>query len=121
VGWIFDHSSCHGIFTEDALIAQRMNAHPGGKQHLMRDTVWQGRVQKMVFSIGVAKGLIQILKERGVPWGAFFLDSSHKVITKSRFVTWIRDILCSIGLPQHNFASHSFCTGAATTAAASWY
>ena len=29
---------------------------------LMRVTVWQGRVQKMVFSIGVAKGLIQVLK-----------------------------------------------------------
>ena len=42
-----------------------MNACPGGKQPLMWDTVWQGRVQKMVFSVGVAKGLIQVLKERG--------------------------------------------------------
>jgi hypothetical protein len=65
VVWIFDHSSCHGVFAEDAQITQRMNAKPGGKQPLMRDTVWQGRVQKMVFSIGVAKGLIQVLTERG--------------------------------------------------------
>ena len=65
VVWIFDHSSCHRAFADDALNAYKMNARPGGKQPLMRDTVWQGRVQKMVFSIGVAKGLIQVLKERG--------------------------------------------------------
>ena len=65
VVWIFDHSSCHGAFAEDALNAYKMNARPGGKQPLLRDTVWQGRVQKMVFSVGVAKGLIQVLKERG--------------------------------------------------------
>ena len=63
--WIFDHSSSHGAFAEDALNASKMNARPGSKQPLMRDTVWQGRVQRMVFSIGVAKGLIQILNERG--------------------------------------------------------
>ena len=39
-------------------------------------------------------------------------------MTKPRFVTQIRDILCTIGLPQHHFAGHSFRIGAATTAAA---
>ena len=72
--WIFDHSSCHGAFAEDALNAHKMNARPGGKQPLMRDTVWQGRVQKMVFSIGVAKGLIQVLKERGKYWNGMKLE-----------------------------------------------
>ena len=61
VVWVFDHSSCHGAFVENALNAYKMNARPGGKQHLI-DTVWQGRVQKMVFSVGVATGLIQVLK-----------------------------------------------------------
>ena len=42
-----------------------MNAKPGGKQPKMRDTVWYGKVQKLVFRIGVSKGLIQVLKERG--------------------------------------------------------
>ena len=55
---MFDHSSCHGAYADDALIASRMNAKPGG-------TVWDGKVQRMVFSVGVAKGLIQVLKERG--------------------------------------------------------
>ena len=32
---------------------------------MLRDTVWEGRVQNMVTDSGVPKGLIQILKERG--------------------------------------------------------
>ena len=63
--WIFDHSSCHGAYSEDSLNAYKMNAKPGGKQPKMRDTVWQGKVQHMVFRIGVPKGLIQVLTERG--------------------------------------------------------
>lgn len=65
VVWVFDHSSCHRAYAEDTLIASRMNAKPGGKQLLLRDTVWDGKVQKMVYNVGVAKGLIQVLKERG--------------------------------------------------------
>ena len=32
----------------------------------MRDTIWAGRVQKMVDSSGVPKGMRQILEERGI-------------------------------------------------------
>ncbi|KAL5477557.1 hypothetical protein EMCRGX_G024368 [Ephydatia muelleri] len=46
--WIFDHSSCHNTNVDNVLIASNMNAKPGGKQHMLRDTVWKGRVQKMV-------------------------------------------------------------------------
>ena len=63
--WVFDHSSCHGAYSEDSLNAYKMNAKPGGKQPKMRDTVWQGKVQRMVFNIGIPKGLIQVLTERG--------------------------------------------------------
>ena len=65
VVWIFDHSSCHGAYAPDALLASRMNAKPGEKQALLRDTIWEGKVQRMIFSVGVPKGLIQVLKERG--------------------------------------------------------
>ena len=65
VTWIFDHSSCHGAYADDALLANRMNAKPGGKQAKLRDTVWEEKVQRMVFNVGVPKGLIQVLKERG--------------------------------------------------------
>ena len=63
--WVFDHSSCHGAYGDDALNASRMNAKPGGKQPIMHDTIWQGNVQRMVFNIGIPKGLVQVLKERG--------------------------------------------------------
>ena len=42
-----------------------MNAKPGGKQPKIRDTVWQGKIQRLVFNIGIPKGLIQVLSERG--------------------------------------------------------
>lgn len=62
--------------------------------------------------------LTRYFEVRGDQPGAFFLDSAHKLITKPRFVSQIREILSTIGLPQHLFAGHSFCIGAATTAAA---
>ena len=47
-----------------------------------------------------------------------FLDVSHNLITKQHFISRIRDILTAIGLPQHQFAGHSFRIHAAMTAAA---
>jgi len=35
----------------------------GGKQHRMRDTIWNEKVQRMVFNIGMPKGLIQVLRK----------------------------------------------------------
>jgi len=37
--WVFDQSSCHSAFSEDALNVNKMNANPGGKVPLMHDTV----------------------------------------------------------------------------------
>ena len=50
----------------DALDASKMNANPGGKQRIMRDTVWQGMVQKMNYLLGLAKGMHVVMQERGV-------------------------------------------------------
>ena len=33
----FDNSTCHAAFSKDALVANRMNLNPGGKQPLMQD------------------------------------------------------------------------------------
>ena len=70
VVWIFDQSSNHRAFSEDALVASRMNLKPGGKQPVMRSTpvVVNGRpfVQSMVDNKGVPKGLKRVLEERGV-------------------------------------------------------
>lgn len=59
--WVFDQSSvrCHKAMTDDALDVNAMNVKPGGKQAIMRDTVWAGRPQRMVFESGVAKGSLR--------------------------------------------------------------
>ena len=64
--WLFDHSSGHTAFADDALNVNKMNVRPGGAQPKMRDTTWRGRVQKMVLSDGTPKGMKQVLIERGI-------------------------------------------------------
>ena len=46
----FDNSSSHGAFAHDALNARAMNVGSGGKQPKMRNTIFNGQVQQMVFS-----------------------------------------------------------------------
>ena len=79
--WIFDNSSCHNAYSDDALIATHMNAKPGGKQAVMRDTIWDGKPQRMVFNIGVPKGLIQVLKERNRYHPKMKLEDMRKEIS----------------------------------------
>ena len=52
--WLFDNSTGHNAFNEDALIANpsHMNFKPGGKQVHMRSTVWNGKPFHMDFKIG---------------------------------------------------------------------
>ena len=64
--WIFDHSSCHGAMAEDSLDVSKMNVNPGGKQRVMHDGWWNGKPQKMNYSLGIPKGLRAVLEERGV-------------------------------------------------------
>ena len=61
--------------------------------------------------------ILQFIATRGGHPGPFFIDSSQRVITKQWFVGHIRNTLNTLGLPQHNYAGHSFRAGAATTAA----
>ena len=63
--WIFDQSSCHRKFHEQALIAKNILVKDGGPRRV-RDTVWAGRPQEMVHPDGTAKGLKTILAERGI-------------------------------------------------------
>jgi len=68
----FDNSSSHAAFAADALNVRNMNVNPGGKQAIMRDTIFNGQVQKMVFPdnyldpslCGKAKGMRAVLQER---------------------------------------------------------
>jgi len=54
---------------------------------------------------------------RGVNAGPFFVLKNGNPLTKSLFTARIRDALHAIGLPEDNFAGHSFQIGAATAAA----
>ena len=64
--FLFDQSSGHTAYDDDALIVSRMNVKPGGCQPKMRDTVYDGVTQRMVFDDGTPKGMRQVLIERHV-------------------------------------------------------
>jgi hypothetical protein len=81
--FVFDCSLAHGAYAKSALRVQNMNLKPGGKQAIPRDTVipydnpfipfeLRGQPQTFVFDQshplhpGKAKGIQQILKERGL-------------------------------------------------------
>jgi len=54
---------------------------------------------------------------RGTEPGLFFLYKNGQPLTKSTFTATIRKALQALGLPQENFAGHSFRIGAATSVA----
>jgi hypothetical protein len=90
--WIFDCSSAHEAFADDALNVNNMNIKPGGKQRKIRSTIiplsnpppnpgnpdTRGQIQPLVFPddhqdtelCGKAKGLRAVLMERTSVWDA---------------------------------------------------
>jgi hypothetical protein len=90
---VFDRSSAHEGFAEDALNINNMNVNPGGKQKKLRDTViphnnpgpapgeedMRGRIQRMCFPENhdipelqeKAKGIRVVLQERKSVWDKF--------------------------------------------------
>ena len=82
--WVFDYSSCHAALADDALDANKMNVKPGGKQRIMRDTVWDGKTQKMYFmdrGRKVAKGMKLVLEERGESTEGKNADWMHETLS----------------------------------------
>ena len=64
--FLFDNAPSHRKIADNQLNVDKMNVSSGGKQPVMRDTVWNGNVQRMVLDDGRPKGMKIILKERGV-------------------------------------------------------
>jgi len=64
--FLFDQSSGHCTYSDDALIAHKMNVSDGGKQPFLRNIIWDGKVQKMVTDEGLQIGLKRVLEERGI-------------------------------------------------------
>ncbi len=73
-----------------------------------------GRSGNELCPVAAVLGYIAV---RGAAPGPFFLDADSRIVTKPWFVDQIRQLLRGIGLPQHQYAGHSFRIGAATTAA----
>ena len=61
--------------------------------------------------------VVDYVTVRGDRAGPFFIRSDGSAVTKPWFVSQLRSILTAIGLPQQQYAGHSFRIGAATTAA----
>ena len=61
--------------------------------------------------------LVRYISVRGSAPGLFFQQPQAKPVTKAWFVGQLRPILAAVGLPQQDYAGHSFRIGAATTAA----
>ncbi len=101
IAWLFDHSSCHRAFADDALNAKKMNVQPGGKQPKKRGTTWARQPQSLVDEDGVPKGMKQVLKERGIHTERMLADdmcsvlSNHKDFRKEK--TIVEHILIARG------------------------
>ena len=78
--WLFDHSSCHKAFSDDALNVHNMNVKPGGAQALMHDTTWGGVHQSMVYDDGTAKGMKVVLEEQGINTDSIVADDMRLVL-----------------------------------------
>ena len=50
--FLFDNSTGHNAYAADALIAHKMGSLPGGKQPKMRETIFDGHRQSLVFERG---------------------------------------------------------------------
>jgi len=61
--------------------------------------------------------IVQYMTVRGQEEGPFFQLQDGRPLTKAVFTSKVREGLRAIGLPEQNFAGHSFRIGAATTAA----
>ena len=61
--------------------------------------------------------IVKYIAERGNAAGPFFIRANGTPLTKSYFVSKVRDALMALGLPYNHFAEHSFRIGAATAAA----
>ena len=61
-----------------------MNVSDGGKQPFMRDTMWDGKPQKLVTADGKQKGMKRILEERGINVKGLLKDDMIKLLAEMR-------------------------------------
>ena len=59
-----------------------MNVHPGGKQPVMRDTLWNGKHQSMVLDDGRPKGMKLVLQERDICTKGLNAGKMREILSK---------------------------------------
>ena len=62
--WIFDNSSNHHAKCKDGLCVKKLQKFDGGKQPVMRDSVWNGQPYNMQNERGQQKGAMRIIEDR---------------------------------------------------------
>ena len=84
--WVFDHSSCHAAMADDALDVNAMNVKPGGKQRIMKDTIWNGKEWHMYTTAQdgtkVTKGMKMVLEECRVSTAGIGADWMREMLAK---------------------------------------
>ena len=83
-----DGVTCGYLITaDDALEVSKMNVKPGGKQRIMHDTTWNGRIWKMYYTDHdgrkVAKGMKMVLEERGISTAGKTADWMCETLAKN--------------------------------------
>ena len=109
----FDHSkylAWGDVATDDAVQLKRSKTDQLGKGI----DIYIGKTDDPLCPVTATMAYMAI---RGPTPGAFFKLSNGHPLTKSAFTSKIRAGLQAIGLPESDFAGHSFRIGAATTAA----
>ena len=82
--FLFDQSSGHTAYDDDALIVSRMNVKPDGCQPKMRDTVYDEVTQRMVFDDGTPKGMKQVLMERHINVKGMHVADMQRILSEMR-------------------------------------
>ena len=77
-------------------------------------TVYLGRTGREVCPVAA---ILRYMLTRGPTEGPFFKYKDGRYLTRARFVEEVRQALQQAGLQAGEFAGHSFCIGAATSAA----
>ena len=71
----------------------------------------------VLYALCAIQAVLNFIAIRGVDQGPFFKFKSGNTLTKTAFTQHVRVALQAVGLPESQFAGHSFQIGAATTAA----
>ena len=72
---------------DDALEVSKMNVKPGGKQRIVHEPTWNGRIWKMYYTDHdgrkVAKGMKMVLEEQGISTAGKTADWMHETLAKN--------------------------------------